>query len=255
MNREFRRRKIKTLLQQNKHVLSDDLSREFKVSQETIRRDLISLEKENVLKRVYGGAELDTAFINNILPPFEIRKMEHSVEKNAIAEQAVKLINNDDVIFIDPGTTTFAMFEKIPLDKKLTIVTNSSYGINEMKMRPNIMMFSIGGVLHRESMSFGGESSLLSINNLNINSAFISAAGVSLHQGVMGTYYEPVLCIREIIEKANNSYLLCDSSKFYQTALIKVCELSKIKAIITDKKIPRDLKNDIEKIGVEVQVV
>ena len=255
MNREFRKRKIKSILQQNKHVLSDDLSRQFEVSLETIRRDLIALEKENVLKRVYGGAEIQPSFENKTLSHFEIRKKEHFTEKNIIAENAVKLIKNNDVIYIDSGTTTYMMFDKIPLDKKLTIITNSSYCINQLSMRPNITMVCIGGVLHRESMSFIGESALLSIEGLNINSAFISATAVSIHQGIMGSYIDLALVTRKVINKANNCYLLCDSSKFNNFAFIEICGLSKIKGIITDKNIPHDLKNSIEKIGVKVQVV
>ena len=211
-----------------------ELAQKFNVSEVTIRRDLTKLEKKGVISKYYGGVK--PALEN--MSKFELRKSQNSIEKNKISESTSEFINENDVIFVDSGTTTSTILDKVDQFMHLTIFTNNLSIVNKAVLMPNVDLILIGDFYSRISNSFIYRSNLskVNFNNLNIDKAFVSTSGLTIDKGL--TNRNPLE--QEIKVNAcrisDEIYSLADSSKFGKSYMLKVLDLEDINAIITDKK-------------------
>lgn len=127
---EERKNRIKQMVLESKSITVSDLVKIFKVSKETIRRDLQCLQEENIIKKTYGMATLSDELNNINVPTIQKRKLKEYREKMAIAEEAIKLLYNNQFILLDAGSTTECIakqLKKINYNKNISIITN---GIN-----------------------------------------------------------------------------------------------------------------------------
>ena len=246
-----RKLKIAEIINRNGGIKTSDLSHLFNVSEMTILRDLLSLEQEGVLKRVYGGAVKVNSSTNEISA--NIRKHTNTIQKNIIAEKALKLISVGESIFLDSSTTALALAKKISEKQlEITIVTNNFEIINELKENINIKIICPGGELQKSTLSFIGPNSERFLKEYFADKSFISALGLSLKAGI--TVENPVQAAlkKVMISNSLQKVVLIDSSKFDKTSLSKVCDFKDIDIVVTDKK-PQDcyLKY-FKKIGIEL---
>ena len=204
------------------HVVSlEKLVSLLETSESTVRRDLDELEAENKLRRVHGGAEL----------PIQEKSVKNLQEKKLLAQKAASLIKEQDVIFIDAGTTTAFLIHEL-VNKNVTVVTNSIHHAAQLveKQIPTVMVG--GGVKMATDASIGGVA-LNQINQLHFDRAFIGMNGVD-----DGYYTTPDMeegaVKRAILENAKQTYVLVDSSKIGQTCFAKVAPLKRA-IIITSK--------------------
>ena len=156
-----RQKRIMELLRENGSVMVNDLSRDFGVTLETVRRDLEKLEQMEQVRRTHGGAVL-----------FEEIALDLSLEKRsglniegkiAIAKKAVKLIRPGDTIFLDSSTTSFYLSKALKELKNITVITNNLLIVNELQACDKIKVIAIGGVLDMGNLSFVGEIALRNI--------------------------------------------------------------------------------------------
>lgn len=220
----------------NRLVKVKNLSKDLQVTTETIRRDLEFLENEGFLKRVYGGASLVN--FDTMQDAFNGRLLNHPKEKDEIAKQAIKFINNHQSIVLDYSTSSLALAKEI---KKhfdvLTIITNSLEVIQVLSDKRSFKIIFCGGMYNFDERSCFGEDAKKLVSQLNIDIAFIGVGGVSLHEGLTETFYDGVDMLRSFIRAAQRTIVLVDSSKFDKVALIKVCNLNEINMLITDSSI------------------
>jgi len=229
-----RKLEIAKIINKNGRIKTSELSTIFNVSEMTVLRDLASLEKEGILKRVYGGALAFNDSSNEISSVFRGRI--HTREKDEIALKAIQVVSEGDSLFIDGSTTSLALARKLSLKNNLTVVTNGLEAINELKGHEKIKVMSTGGELNPVTMSFYGLGAESFLREINVDICFISAAGISAAAGITEQNPQNISLKRIIIGHASRVVLLIDSSKFGKVTLNRVCLWGDINTIITDKK-------------------
>lgn len=234
---------ILELIKKNKknNIEVEALIKELKVSEATVRRDLTFLEECGKIKRVYGGAVL----IDNEEEVLLYKKEIHYKEKNKIAKLAVSLINNGDKIYLDAGSTVFAMIKYLPSLKNIKVITNGIAHIEELN-NYKIESYLIGGKIKMKTGALVGGTASMSLKNFNFDYAFMGANAVDIN-GYSTPDIEEATIKNEAYLKAKKSYFLCDESKFNKLCLINFASLEN-SYLITDKNPNDEIKNKIKKI-------
>jgi DeoR family transcriptional regulator, aga operon transcriptional repressor len=180
-----RRKKIMNSLSVNGQVLVHELSREFDVSEVTIRNDLDQLEKKNMLVRARGGAIKIESGVGIDHQLSEKDKI-HFEEKSRIGKCAAKLINDFDTIIIDSGTTTMEIIKNLPPVKELNVITNALNVVNQLVAQNNehVNIIMLGGYLRRNSFSLVGPLADKNLMNLFVDKLFLAVDGFDTKYGI-----------------------------------------------------------------------
>lgn len=230
-------------IDQQQVVTIPELCDKFGVSVNTVRRDLDHLKKENKVEKVYGGAR---SLSNNeknrnvSLSPYESRIIKHADEKKAVARIAINLISENDVIFIDTGTSTVAMLPYLAEKfNHLTIITNSVYVLYEGLRYSKFTMIALPGILLSKTASLIGEQCLAMLSSYNIQKAFMACSALSIENGVSNSSIEEYAIKKQVLKQSRHAYLLTDSSKFDKTSLMTFARLAEFEAIATESTPPK----------------
>ena len=244
--------KIKQLLINQKQVGCTDLCNMFDVSIETIRRDLSVLEKEGVIKRVYGGAMLnDNTAAPNPMKPWDIRSNLNNVEKINIAREMIKHIQDNTTIALDSGTTILEIARLLQGRKNLNIITNDIYIASELSQNTNHTIYLIGGLLKKDDKITVGFLSTAFMNNFShIDTAILTCDGFL--DGIGDFNMDMCALKKAMIEKADKIYVSVDHSKFTIPPLYKVCGMKDLDLVITGSKAPAASIAALKHAGVEV---
>lgn len=245
-------RKLNILEQLHAHgkVNAVEIARLFDVSMETIRRDLDSLEKEGVLKRVHGGAIKSNYKIGE--PPFVQRQGLHIEAKQKVAKQGVQMLKDGDTIVMGGGTTILEMARAIRGVNNLTILTNSVPTANSLMDSLNQGLFHgkviiLGGELNPELHSTRGTVCEKMLDLFNVHKAFISPGGISL-SGVTEYDLEDSGMSKKMIEIAKEVVIVVDHSKIGIEALSKISPFKGIDIIICDQDAPSDWEPHLKNV-------
>lgn len=222
---------IAKLITEQKFVTVEELSHEFNVSGETIRRDLRTLENNGILTRTYGGAYLAGTKDNDV--SVQIRKDKLVKNKEQIATICSQFLKPDDTIFLDSSTTALEIAKKIT-DIPITVITNSLIIINHLTRCHNVRVISLGGILDVVNMCFTGKTTIGEMKNYYAKKGFISCRSISMKYGAMDSNEQIGHVRSTAMENCNKNYLIADHTKFDNTALRKISDLSDFAAIITD---------------------
>ena len=247
-----RQRKIVELVNRHLSVRVSELSKIFKVTEETIRRDLEKLEKETLLLRSHGGAvsvqddQIEVSYLE--------REIIQRDEKKAIAYQAVKWIEPGDKIILDASSTAWYMAKAIS-DMPVTVVTNSIKVTVELSKKCQIKVISTGGMLLPKSLSYVGPLAERSLQMYHVNKAFISCKGVHTEGGLSDTNEWQALIKREMMEIADQTFLIVDSSKFGVRTFANINDFNSIDHVITDSNIQELYKSKFIEGNVQVTEV
>lgn len=228
-----RRKKIMEQLNEHQKVYVQDLSRLFDVTDETVRRDLEKLEQQNLVKRCYGGAVINDHTSQDI--SFLKRIDINSASKKHIAKKADYLVNDGDTLMVDASTTCLSMLRHLRNKKNLTIITNSIIVINEF-VNGNYNLISTGGNLRAHSYALVGATACDTISKYYVDTAIISCKALDINRGLMESNEPESIIKQRMIEHAQKTILLADSTKFNKTAFTRTCTLDKISHIVTDKE-------------------
>ena len=248
-----RKKSIKEIITEKKSVTVSELAKSFKVTEETIRKDLQQLEEDGFLTRTYGGAYISDGVENDV--DINLREHIHIEGKQKIANTCVNFINNGDSIFLDASTTSLYIAENLK-SKRLTVTTNSIKIVQHLADNPNIKLIIIGGRIEHPSMSALGRNAEWNINNYFFDAAFISCRALSMVHGITDSN-ELQAEIRKIaIEHSNQTFLVADYTKFDRTAFTKICDYKSINTLIVDKNLSPEWQsflqsNDINLIQCE----
>lgn len=233
---------IKEYIYQNKTVTLDQLCDKFQVSKNTIRRDIDELVETEKIKKIYGGVTVDGF---KPMVSFDERNISNLHQKQLIAKKASELVNDNEIIFIDSGTTTMHMIEYIKDRKNLTILTNNIEVIMRSIPYPNINVISLSGNLNRKTLSFTGSSSAEVLSQYNISKSFVAATGISVIGGCTNSSPEETEIKRTALMKSQKNYLLVDQSKFDVISLMTFSNFENIDSIITTAMPPAVLKETL----------
>ncbi|WP_179346507.1 DeoR/GlpR family DNA-binding transcription regulator [Winogradskyella ursingii] len=222
-------------LRQEKYLEVADLCEKFDVSAVTIRKDLKFLEEKRLLYRTHGGASLDNPYINERAV---VDKEKISVEeKNGIAQMAASRIVENDSIMIASGTTVQALSKFLVAKNKLTVITSSLYVVLELLPYKNIDILQLGGYIRHSSASVVGSYSEYILDNISCSKVFLGVDGIDFDYGLSTTNLDEAELNKKMITAAQKVIVLADSSKFGKKGFAKICSLSNIDEIITDKGI------------------
>jgi DeoR/GlpR family transcriptional regulator of sugar metabolism len=244
-----RRKKILEIINEEESVKVLDLSNQFKVTLETIRRDLEKLEKEGYIKRSYGGAILNKSTNEDI--SINIREATNKEDKNLIGKAVADLINDGDTIMMDSSTTALYV-SKYLKDKKITIITNALKIPMVLAGNSNIQIISTGGTLKSSSLSFVGHWAESSIEKYYVNKTIIGCKAINLEHGIMEPHQLETEVKKKMIKTSEKVILAVDSSKFDKKSFIKAYNLDQVDTIVTDKKLSTKWMEALRDYNVEL---
>jgi len=224
--------KILRMMSKSNVIKIEEIIEEFNISVETARRDLTYLEKEGLIKKVYGGAVLVNPFA--VEPLSSDRLAANLLNKELIGKKCSEFISDGDSVLLEVGTTTLQVAKALKGKKNLTIITNSVYIINEL-MDTDFTIYVLGGKIRHEEKSISGAESLFELDHFHVSKAIIGAGAVTAENGISDYNIEEAIVRKKIITRAKQVILVADSTKFGHDALISVCPISSIQTIITDK--------------------
>ncbi len=232
-----RKSRIKEIVSEKKSVVVSELAVMFSVTEETIRRDLKSLEDEGFLTRTYGGAFIQDGVQNEI--DLSVRETVCTESKQLIAEKCAEIVHNGDSIFLDASTTALFIAKKI-CDMRITVVTNSLKITNLLADYPNIHLITIGGLFAQNNMSFIGRGALQSLDGYYVDKTFMSCRSISMEYGITDSNESMSEIRRKLLSRSNKVYVVADYSKFDKTSFLNICDFNGICGIITDKHLNRN---------------
>lgn len=226
------------ILQQGS-VSLEALSEKFQLSVNTVRRDIIELEKRGSIIRVRGGAIAK----NHPKSPEEIDSRHHknAEAKRLIGSLAANLVQDGQTLFIDAGSTTR---EVVPfLDKKrgITIITCSASVLIEATKLPNVNLIVLGGEYSANSDSFHSYTAIDDLSNFNINLALLGATGVSIEGGLTTATFMEASFKHSAMKRSKQSAILVDCSKFGTCSASKFADLHEAEIIVTEAPCPGDI--------------
>lgn len=227
-----RRNAILSKLYLDGKVIVSELSTEFDVTEETIRRDLEKLDKEGLAQKTYGGAVLVQNFSTDL--PHSVRKKANVQAKQKIAERVSTLFNDGDCIMVDSSSTALLVLNYIKNLKNITLITNSVEALIELSDKEDWNVFSTGGKLKRGSLSLVGPQAEKTIRAFHVDYAVCSSKGLDMNRGITDSNEKDSEMKQAIFESAETKILLVDSSKFDKISLIKVGDVTNVDIIATD---------------------
>lgn len=255
-----RYRIITEMLEKNGTVHTVDLVRQMKVSSETIRKDLQHLEQDGQLKRVHGGAVPAPGKPPAPSPAseyvsFQIRNSRYLEQKTAIAEHAVSIVQEGQIVALDYGSTSQIMAMALKQSfHSITVITNSIQNAMILSECPGFTIILTGGVLNKEEYTLGNDFSPL-LDNLHIDILFMTVTGIDPAIGCTDQCLREARIQNQMRQCASKTVVLADSSKFGKGSLVKVCSLQDVDSVITDKGISAEMGQAIRLTGTELVVV
>ena len=249
---EERQEIILNMLARDGKVRVRELSEKFKVTEDCIRKDLGALEKKGKLKRTYGGA-------------VRIRENSHMVEvskhrntdveaKQRIAQAAVKLIHEKDMVFLDISTSNLAIAELlVKMDEDITVVTNMIDILVVLARNPKIRVIFAGGKINKSRDGFWGGMTLDFISRLKPDIAFVGAVGVDVKENSVSTYdIDDGINKAAIIRHSKKAYVVAEARKLSTDGNYNYTTLDTLSGLITDTLPARDIQDAADSYGVEI---
>lgn len=249
---EERKQAILTILNAKGKVKVNELSQQLDVSTETIRRYLDELAQENKLRKVYGGAIQEKN--QSVELPHYQREILHAEEKRRIGRKAAEIVEDNDILFIDEGSTTVQMIPFLTSKSNLTVMTNSFPAVSVLIELGRTGQFHgkvifIGGEVNMTHMRVSGRISEKLMDEFYVDKAFISTEGVTKE---MVTSYDTDkgYLSRKLIASARQSIVMADSSKMDHRSYCKICDLQDIDIVISDQPSPPGWQTTLDAVNI-----
>lgn len=251
---EARKNTILEMLDAHGKITVKDLSEKFNVSTETVRRDLETLEKENLLKKVYGGA-IKIAF-DHFEPPYINRQVLNAHEKKLIGKKAAQMINDHDVISIDHGTTTMEIVHHLKNKKSLTVLVNSIPALSLLTNYKNQKIFSgkivfLGGEIDSEQMLSCGPITEKILDKFYVDKTFVAVGGMTMEYGLTGYDINQSNLSKKLMENAKEVIIVADHTKIGVRNFYKIADMDRTDVIICNKTAPKNWRNELKNKCIE----
>lgn len=248
-----RRRHILSLVQSQGRVLVGELSRTLGISQITIRKDLEHLQSRGLIQRTHGGAlRMQSGALFD--PSLQEKQKQHSQEKQRIADEAAKMVQEGQCVMLDSGTTTTAVAHALKRYSQLTLITNAVNIAAELT-NTNFEVILIGGTLRKNSFSLVGPLAEDVLNEMHADILFLGVDGFDVETGITTPNFLESRVNRAMVKAARRVVVVCDSAKFNRRSLSRIVPTSAIHCVITDKNIPREAEDALRSQNVELILV
>lgn len=230
-------------------VLVDELAQTFKVTPQTIRKDINDLCERGLLQRVHGGAVVSNSVSNF---GYEARRRLAQHEKRKIGLLAANLIPNDRSLLINIGTTTEQVALSLRGKKNLLVITNNIHVINILSGTPDLELIVAGGVVRQTDGGIVGEAAVDFIQQFKVDFAIIGTSGLDSDGSLLDYDYREVKVAKAIIENARQTILVADSMKFERSPPVRIAHLSEIDYFVTDHALPEGIQAICKDAEIEV---
>lgn len=244
-----RRKLIIEELSKNEKIDIDQLATNLNVSSMTIRRDLNALEFNKKIIRTHGGAVLQNALVHE--SSFVDKEGKFMLEKREIAKEAVNLIQDGSTILMDSGTTTLEIAKLLKGRQGFTVITND-IKIAVALMDSEVKVIIAGGELQNNIGALFGPLTENMLKEIHVDLCFLGAHAAHPEVGITAPTHEKAAIKKLMIDAAEKTWLVADSSKFNKKSLATVCDLSGIDGVITDHHIS---DNDKIKIKEHLEII
>lgn len=208
-----------------------ELSLEWSISDDTIRRDLRDLAADGLLQRVHGGALPTSSALGN----YESREVLSIDSKARLGKAASELIQPKQVVGIDGGTTNLQLVRAIPKDLSCTVVTHSPVIASELRLHINIDVILIGGKIFRHSQVAVGSDTSQSVSRIRTDIFFLGATGVQPELGITTGDWEEASIKRAFCNSSAEIILLATSEKLGAAAPFQIVPLKELSVLIIDE--------------------
>lgn len=251
---EERRARILEYITRTGRASVAELSRQFGVSEVTIRADLQSLAEQNLIVRTHGGA---VPANNQLLDELwlSIRRRRQVLEKSRIGQAAAELIANGDAVFLDSSSTALAIAHHLRHHRDVTIITNSLAIAYEMLSVPGVTVVMPGGTVRRDTASLVGTEGLGMLARFNIEKGFFGAHGLNLPEGLTDVSSAEAEVKRPMVAMCRQVIAVLDATKWGRVGLASFASPEEIDCVITDQHAPADLVEAVRALGVRVILV
>jgi len=255
--RQERVSKIINLVKEAQSLSIRQLAEILNVSVMTIRRDIDEILEDSEIQMIRGmflyNPQIETANGS----PYSVitASTEFQDAKQRIAEEAIRLIEPEDHILIDAGSTTEFLAKRLPADRKIKVLCFSLNILNIILAKEEPCVTLPGGRYHSSSMMFESREGIDLVKNTRVNIAFISASGMNLRLGATCSAEFERDLKRSALESAQTRVLLIDSSKFSKIQSLYFADLKDFDIIITDNGIPDGTAEEIRNLGIELRIV
>lgn len=247
---EERQRQVGERVMREGRVDVAQLIEQFAVTGETVRRDLIALERRGVLRRTHGGAIPVERL--GFEPTTQVRAAVMTAEKARIARAAVLEVPAEGAILIDSGTTTAMLAELLPEDRSLMVVTGSLQVMNALVNRRNITVMVVGGRLRPGSLCCVDAWAMQALAGIRVDVAFIGTNGLTVEHGLTTSDQAEATTKSAMMRCARHVVLLADHSKVGTEYFHLFGDLSQVDVLITDSGLNEDLAEDLRASGPQV---
>ena len=220
------------------------------VSIATVRRDLVMLDEEGLLKRVYGGA----ASVEDKDEPFADVAAVRADEKDAIARRCAELIKDGETVLLDIGTTAHRVARQLR-GRTLTVITSSLAVVEALQDEETIQLVLLGGVLRRDYRSLIGFLTEDNLRQVHADRLFLGTSGVRPDGQVMDTTVVEVPVKRAMIAASDHIVLVADVGKFPGTGMSRVCGPQELDTVVTNATADDRTKTALREAGVTVHEV
>jgi DeoR/GlpR family transcriptional regulator of sugar metabolism len=245
-----RRTRLLELVRRRGFASLGDLAGELDVSESTVRRDVDYLEETGSAKRTHGGVFYTGP--SPQLPHFQTRQKSQWDKKRQIAAQAAALIEEGDTVLLDGGSTTYEL-ARLLVGRSLQVVTNSLPVANLFTASSNSDLVFLGGYVHLPTGVTLGPYANQMLATLNVRRAMLSVAGIT-DRGFFNSNLLLVETERAMLDAADQTVVLADSTKFGRQSLALLCELGAVDVVVVDHEITEDWRSTIRASGVRLIV-
>lgn len=209
------------------------LAQEFHVSEMTIRRDLVELEKQRALQRTYGGATVyDPSFFEVSL---QTKATQFVEEKRRIGKAAGDLVQDGDIVILDAGSTTM-LVAKFLKTKRITVVTNALNIAADLSDCPEIQIYVAGGHLRQGVLAIIGPETAAFFENIRADKMFMGAEGIDVRGGIMVPESSEAHTKRAMANAAKELIVVADHTKIGRSTLSTIVPLAKVTTVITGRE-------------------
>ena len=228
-----REKSILEILLVQKSATVKELAAKLYISEPSIRRDLASLEKQDLIKRTHGGAMITDTILSSTKIPFMIREYEESSAKIEMAKKAIELVKDNDVIFLDASTSAYNLIPFLATKSNIVVITNSVRALSALAQF-NISAVSTGGSLIASCMALVGEEAHKTIESFRADICFFSCRGISEDGDLTDIAPAENYVRRKMIENSRHSYALCAKNKFGKGYYHKLCHKDSLDGVISN---------------------
>ncbi|HQQ98654.1 MAG TPA: DeoR/GlpR family DNA-binding transcription regulator [Cyclobacteriaceae bacterium] len=248
MLKEIRHEHILNEVRIRNRVQLVDIARQLKVSEDTVRRDLKELDQAGKLKKVHGGA------VAKSFNPFSFHQEEiyDHANKAIIAQKAIQLLRNRQVILITGGTTNLEFVNLIPKEMHLTFFTPSLHVAMQLAHHKNIETILIGGKVSREAQIALGAEALNTLHLIHADLCFLGTGHLDPEHGLSEFDYDVVQLKRAMVRSSERVISLTLSAKLNSKQQYKICDINGIHTLVTELDPQSPLLDPFRKKGIQV---